>query len=147
VSTCDSPILQRDPVQHGQQNLFTFPRLLSAATTALSYRPTLTQLWPIGCAGRIIRALPQRKHDGGVQLSTSALFIFQFKFVGLESGKFGLQIELVQVQLGVHYGNIPSGRLRMMEMMMMCDKVEFELPTGRRWKDDCERTENLLTTT
>ena len=24
--------------------------------------------------------------------------------------------------------------MRMMEMMMMCDKVEFELPTGRRWK-------------
>jgi hypothetical protein len=38
---------------------------------------------------------------------------------------------------------------RMMEMIMMCDKVEFELTTGRRswWKDDCERTENLSTTT
>ena len=38
---------------------------------------------------------------------------------------------------------------RMMEMMMICDKVEFglELITGRRWKDDCERTENLSTTT
>ena len=31
----------------------------------------------------------------------------------------------------------------------VCDKVEFglELITGRRWKDDCERTENLSTTT
>jgi hypothetical protein len=32
----------------------------------------------------------------------------------------------------------------------VCDKVEFGLEliiTGRRWKDDCERTENLSTTT